>query len=180
MQVPIQMQVLYNTYSYSTKLISVISVRPSSTLRMMFSRPGHPFWRLLLNSIRGQQRRGDVIGSVHMMGVLHSVWDLFNNGSLAHSSIVPLPSAAAAAATPPVPPYNQAEPQPLAVGVYAGHVFNPVSYMARRVSPCRDFNNMNDTQLQECISFHRRNRETHVLQVHTQSWGWGMKAVNRT
>ena len=73
---------------------------------MMFSRPGHPFWRLLLNSIRGQQRRSDVIGSVHMMGVLHSVWDLFNNGSLAHRSIVPLPSAAAAADTPPVPPYN--------------------------------------------------------------------------
>ena len=145
----------------------------------MYSRPAHPFWRVLLNSLRGQQRRHDVIGSAHMMDVLHPVWDEYNNGSAARISIVPLPSADAAAATPPVPSYNPNKPQPLAVAVYAGHVFNPVSYLAPRVSPCRDFNDMNEAQLRECISFHTRNGETHVLQVHTQSWGRGMHTVNR-
>ena len=147
---------------------------------MMYSRPGHPFWRVLLNSLRGQQHRHDVIGSIHMINVLHPVWDEYNNGSAARTSIVPLPSAAAAAATPPVPPYNPKEPQPLAVAVYEGHVFNPVSYSVARVSPCRDFNDMNEAQLRECISFHRRNNETHVLQVHMQSWGAGRHTVNRT
>ena len=148
---------------------------------MIFSRPGHPFWLLLVESLRGQQRRHDVIGSRHMMDVLHTVWDQYNSGSAARTALVPLPSPDASISTAPVAPNNpaNAEAQVLAVGVYAGHVFNPVSYFAPRVSPCRSLNDMSDAQLHECVAFHKRDRDTYVLQVHTQSWGGGKQAVNR-
>ena len=148
---------------------------------MIFSRPGHPFWQLLLRSLSGHQSRLDVIGSRHMMDVLHTVWDQYNSGSAARTALAPLPSSNASLSAVPWPPYNRADAraQVLAVGVYAGHVFNPVSYFAKRVSPCRSLNDMSEAQLHECIEFHKRDRDTYVLQVHTQSWGGGKHAVNR-
>ena len=51
--------------------------------------------------------------------------------------------------------------------------FNPFSWDRRRNTPCRDLNNMNDAEVRTCVEHHRRDNESFVLQLHTQTWGRG-------
>ena len=48
--------------------------------------------------------------------------------------------------------------------------FNPFSWWVRRNSPCKDLNNMNDEEMQQCIEYYRARPGSFVLQLHTQTW----------
>lgn len=63
------------------------------------------------------------------------------------------------------------------VKVYPPDTFNPFSYYTRK-SPCNDLNNMNETQLDRCIKYHKTNSNSYVLQLHTQTWDRGKVEVD--